>query len=198
METNKNKFQDGKIYRVCDVGYTKFYYGSTVQALAMRMGGHRSDYKRYKAGKANKSTVYDLFDEFGHENCKIELVEPYPCDCRDVLLKREGYYIEHNECLNKIVVGRTTQEQKRLYRANNRDKLIQINREYYRQNKEECVRKRKEHYERNKEEVLAKAKVKTTCAVCGSCFRKSDISEHKRTLKHQKALKQQTEPETEP
>ena len=71
METKNNKFQDGKIYRVCDVRYTKFYYGSTVQPLSMRMGGHGADYTRYTAGKAIKLTIYDLFDEFGQENVKL-------------------------------------------------------------------------------------------------------------------------------
>ena len=44
METEKNEYQRGKIYRISDIGYNKFYYGSTIQTLAKRIGGHRKDY----------------------------------------------------------------------------------------------------------------------------------------------------------
>ena len=63
METNKNTYQNGKVYRICDVGYTKFYYGSTIQTLAMRMGGHRADYSRRKQGHGRKVASFEMFDE---------------------------------------------------------------------------------------------------------------------------------------
>ena len=70
-----NKYHNGKIYKIVDVGYNKCYVGSTTEKLSMRMVRHRSDYKRYKNGKINKITSFDLFDTYGIENCKIELVE---------------------------------------------------------------------------------------------------------------------------
>ena len=83
METQKNKYQNGKIYRICDRGYTKFYYGSTVQTLAMRMSRHRADYNQYLIGARKYNLdVFSLFNEFGVENCKIELVELFPCDSK--------------------------------------------------------------------------------------------------------------------
>jgi hypothetical protein len=51
-------------------------------------------------------------DEFGIENCKIELIENYPCNSKEELLKREGWYIKVTECVNKMVAGRTKQEWK--------------------------------------------------------------------------------------
>jgi hypothetical protein len=50
METNKNKYENGKIYKIVDIGYNSCYYGSTVQSLAMRMGGHRRNYNVFKNG----------------------------------------------------------------------------------------------------------------------------------------------------
>jgi hypothetical protein len=119
METNKNKYNNGKIYRICDNAYTKFYYGSTVQQLAVRMGGHRVDYARYKNGNFQKVSLFDIFDEFNHLNCKIELVELYPCQSREELRKREGYHIQNNECVNKRVAGRSDKE----YREQNREAI---------------------------------------------------------------------------
>ena len=96
METHENEYQNSKVYRICDVAYTKFYYGSTVQPLAMRMGGHRAGYVQYKLGIGRKMSSYDIFDEFGIHNCKIELVELYPCDSKVELERREGYHIQIN------------------------------------------------------------------------------------------------------
>ena len=111
METNRNEYQHGKIYRVSDIGYNKFYYGSTIQTLAKRMGSHRKDYKMYKEGKRkNALAVFLLFDEFGVENCKIELVEQFPCNCRNELERREGFHTQPNECVNEYIAGRTSKE----------------------------------------------------------------------------------------
>ena len=197
MEPNKDKFLDGEMYRVCDVGYTKFYYGSTIQPLSMRMGGHRDACRRYKARNAHKSTIYDLFDEFGSENCKIELVEAYPCDNRNELLKREGYHIQQNECVNKIVVGRTPQEQRRLYRLRNKANHINKDREYNLRHRLEIARQGKVRYENNEEDIAERSTMNMLCALCGACYTRGHAARHTQSKKHQEALKHQ-EPETEP
>ena len=75
-------YTNGKIYRITDKGENKFYVGSTCQKLYDRMSGHRYDYKRYQNGLSNKKTVAELFDEYGVENCIIQLIEEYPCNNR--------------------------------------------------------------------------------------------------------------------
>ena len=127
METQRNKYHDGKIYRICDVGYTKSYYGSTTQALSMRLAGHRRNYRLHKEHKCNKVAVYDLFDEFGVKNCKIELVEDFPCETRNELQRQEGHHIRQNECINKIRLGRTSKE----YYEHHKDTIIPRVRQYY-------------------------------------------------------------------
>ena len=139
MQTKKNIYNNGKIYRVCDNGYTKFYYGSTVQPLAVRMGGHRLDYTRYKNGNFLKVSLFDIFDEFNHSNCKIELVELYPCQSREELRRREGYHIQNNECVNKRVAGRSGKE----YREQNREAIHEKQKEYYNKNIEKIRMYRK-------------------------------------------------------
>ena len=100
-----NKYQNGKIYKITDIGYNKCYVGSTTENLSMRMARHRSEYRSHNDGKKlGRITVYNLFDEFGVENCKIELVEAFKCENRSELLKREGYHIQANDCVNNCVL----------------------------------------------------------------------------------------------
>jgi hypothetical protein len=41
---------------------------------------------------------------------KSELVEDFPCDNKEQLRQREGWYIQNNPCVNKRVAGRSVQE----------------------------------------------------------------------------------------
>jgi hypothetical protein len=153
-----NKYEKGKIYRIVDNAYTKFYYGSTVNELSKRMAHHRCGYQLYKNGKFNYTTSYNLFDDFGVENCKIELVELFPCLSKTELNQREGWYIQNNECVNKVIPGRTEKEYKKQYYQTNKDKLKEHQKEYNEDNKEHLKQKRKEYKQANKEHLKQKRK----------------------------------------
>jgi len=85
----ENKYKRGKIYKIIDVGYNKCYIGSTAEkTLSNRMSRHRYDYKIYKQTLNEKMTCFDIFDEYGIENCKIELIENYPFNNIEELRKR--------------------------------------------------------------------------------------------------------------
>ena len=106
-----NKYLMGKIYKVVDIGYNKCYVGSTCAELSHRMSSHMNNYKQFIKGKIkDKVSIYDLFNEYGVEHCKIELLEYYPCDTGFELRLREGKHIKHNECVNKCIAGRTRKE----------------------------------------------------------------------------------------
>jgi hypothetical protein len=97
-----------RFIKYVDIGYNKTYYGSTIQSLAMRIGNHRRNYYWHKnSNKGSNTSCYSIFDEYGIENCKIELVELYPCNSKEELEAREGYYIRNNDCVNKQIMGRT-------------------------------------------------------------------------------------------
>ena len=151
----ENRYSKGQIYKVCDKAYTKCYIGSTTVSLSRRMVQHRSDYKRYKEGQ-NQSylTVYNLFDEFGVENCKIEWIEDYPCTSKKELEAREGHHQQENDCINKVVAGRTKQE----WREVNRELLLTKQKEYRESHKEEIAKCKKDWSERNKDRLQEKAK----------------------------------------
>lgn len=130
-----NKYQNGKIYMVWTTLGDDKYYGSTIQNLSMRMAKHRCDYKK----KIINLSVFLIFDKYGLENCKIELVLDYPCNSKEELTKKEGEYIRNNKCVNKRIAGR-------------------IDKEYYEDNKELIHQQHKNHYEDNKELIQQKHK----------------------------------------
>ena len=173
-----NKYQNGKIYKIVDVGYNKCYIGSTCEALSQRMARHRSNYKRYLQGKhlAHTSSFFG-FDEFGIQNCKIEWIEDYPCDNKNELARREGYYIKKSNCVNKIVAGRTSEE------------LYQDTHEYQ-------LQRFKDYYSNNRDKGLDRKAQKIKCE-CGVTHAVSNISRHIKRKHHQEWMKQQ-EREEEP
>jgi len=59
------------------------------------------------------------FEEYGVENCIIELVEGKPCIEKDEQAHLEGSYIRTLECVNKNMAGRTNKE----YREDNKEKI---------------------------------------------------------------------------
>lgn len=123
-----NKYEQGKIYKICDISYKKIYYGSTTQSLAQRFGEHRAKYRRYKNGDYNYNTVFLLFEEFGLDKCKIELVELFPCNSKIELHQKEGEYIRINKCVNKNIAGQCV-----------KDRKLEYEREYYKSHKEYYV-----------------------------------------------------------
>ena len=102
MTEHNNKYQNGKIYKITDIGYTKCYIGSTIQPLSKRMAEHRRHHNQYLSGTKNYIYSFELFDEFGMENCKIELLEEYSCENKEQLNKKAGEYIRK---LNVLIKG---------------------------------------------------------------------------------------------
>ncbi len=138
-------YASSKIYKIVDVGYNDAYFGSTVQHLSVRMAEHRKNFKTYQAGGKKYMSSFFLFEKYGVENCKIELVEEVECKSREELRKIEGEYIKNNQCVNKCVAGRTKQE----WNEDNKEKIKLQNKQRYEANKE----KFKEYYLKNKEKI---------------------------------------------
>ena len=172
-----NRYNNGKIYKVIDVGYNKCYIGSTCEGLSRRMERHRRDYKSYLEGKVNQKHTksIDIFREYGIDNVKIELIENYPCESKEELLKREGFYIQTTDCVNRCIAGR--------------DKLS-YNKQRYENNKEVILEKYKEYRERKKEEIKAN-KSKIIKCECGSSVSNNHFKRHTRSKIHQDFINNQ-------
>ena len=96
MNRTKMNYQQTKIYRIESHLGNKIYIGSTTkQYLSQRMTAHRKDYNYWKSGKGHFITSYLLFDEYGLDNCSIELLEAKSCNSKDELKQLEGGYIRN-------------------------------------------------------------------------------------------------------
>ncbi|MCR9134291.1 MAG: hypothetical protein NXI08_17115 [bacterium] len=159
-------YSRGKIYKIWDIGYNMCYVGSTTQSLSKRWQYHKADYAKFQQGKSNYSTVYSIFEEFGLNNCKIELVENVECQNKEELLSREGFYQRECECVNKCIVGQNCKEHKQEYMKiylkhyyeNNKDRIKQQNKEYREANKDDIQIQRKAYREANKDTIKEKDK----------------------------------------
>ena len=162
-------YQKGKIYRIWDNGFNKCYIGSTCEDLNRRMAGHRIKYRRYLNGENENFTVFNLFDEYGVENCKIELLENYPCNSRAELHAKEGQHQRENDCVNKLIAGRTDKQyyednkeaisrNNKLYVENHREETKAYKQKWYKENKEYKAKQSREWYELNREEIIEQKK----------------------------------------
>ena len=160
-----------KIYKIESItGEGKCYIGSTTKDyLSQRMDKHRSDYKSWLKNKSRgRIRSYDLFDEYGIDNCIIILLEDFPCNSKDAKNAREGYYIKELDCVNKQIMGRTQKE-------------------YYIDNKDKLNTYQKEYNELNKGEILEYQNTKYICE-CGGKFTINNKIQHSNTIKHKKYL----------
>ena len=173
-------YQNAKIYKIEDIGGNMCYFGSTTkQYLSPRMASHRSDYKKWLAGNHTKLTVIDIFEKYGVENCKIVLVELYPCQTKDELHKREAHYITSFECVNKQIPGRTLAE----YYQDNKERIQKEHNEYYAKTKDA----KKLYNEKNIEKIKARKKEVVDCE-CGNTYSRSSKSKHLESNTHKNAL----------
>ena len=138
-----------KFKRQSRAANSQLFYG-----LSSRMGGHRREHRRYVNGKYHFTTSFILFEEFGIHNCKIELIEEYPCENLEQLFKKEGEYIKSIDCVKKVVAGRTDKE----YREANKDKIKERKQKWYESNQDDIKEKQKEWYELNKDKIKEKNK----------------------------------------
>ena len=156
------------MYKITDNAYTRCYIGSTCESLSQRMARHRKEYRNYLKGGKYFITSFNIFDEFGIDNCLIELIENCPCDTVEELRKREGHYKLSTDCVNKQTPGRTYAEYREHYRE-------QINQQ------------KRDHYWKNKDAINERQKQKYTGA-CGSVVGVGGKAEHERSKQHQRFL----------
>ena len=138
-----NNYQSAKIYKIVDLNEVmKPYIGSTTMALEDRFSRHKSQYK----SKSGNLTVYKIFDAHGVNNCKILLIENYPCESRTELEKREGEFMKSIECINKNRAGVN-------YKENPKEYTKTYNKQYYIKNKDNLLMKRKIQYHNKKKQL---------------------------------------------
>jgi len=136
-------YQNGKIYAIKSYQTELIYIGSTTRPLSQRLGLHRLNYKN--------NTGISSMELLKYSDYYIELIENFPCNSKEELLKREGYFIKQNinNSVNCCIPGRTYKE----WANDNKEQLIKKAKEYRENNKKQIREKSIEYYESHKEHV---------------------------------------------
>jgi len=171
-KTSKN-FENPKIYALSSPHTNLLYIGSTCMSLGLRLRNHQQLYNQYIKGSTNrKCSAFKLFD-LGFEDVRIETID----DCEDIcckkaLLKKERFWIENNNCVNKNIPSRTALEsskahyynhieEKKQYYIDNREKRIQYAKNYIKANQEKYNEYQRQR--RIKQKLMKEQQTKTTC-----------------------------------
>ena len=188
-------YEKAKVYKIWSTAGDKIYIGSTTKDfLSQRMDTHRSGYKQWKKGNNTLTRSFNLFDEYGIENCFIELLEAKVCNSKDELKQLEGKYIRSMACVNKYIPDRSKIE----YREDNKDKIKEQKKEYYDDNKDTIKEHLKQYYDDNKEtiklrvnqyrndnkEIIREKKNKPFDCECGGKYTHTNKTIHLKSIKH--------------
>jgi len=175
MTNNKDKRYQYIIYKLCSDYCDQFYVGST-RNMAQRKKGHKSA-SNNSNDKAYNSKIYKSIREHGGwENFRIvplELMEnttKFEAECRE-----EFHRLELKAMLNscKATRGNMTQlEYHQQYRIDNREAVLERNKQYY---------------QNNKEKIIAERCQKHNCN-CGGKYTINHKARHMKSKKHQKYI----------
>ena len=169
-------YDQSKVYKIWSPNGDKIYVGSTTkQYLSQRMTAHRNNYNTWKLGKGHLTTSFILFDEYGLENCFIELLEAKECSSKDELTQLEGGYIRNLTCVNKVIPGRSEKQ----YRDETKDER----KIYYEANRDTFNEKKKIYYEQTKDYQSALKNQVMYCS-CGKSYTHSNRVRHQKSTFH--------------
>ena len=140
-------YNKGKIYSIRSAQTNKVYIGSTVEPLARRLSSHRYKFKQWKNGKHHYVSSFELLQ---YDDYYIELVENYPCLCKEELERHEGQITRAApNYVNKRIEGRTDAE----YYVDNMEHIKQIQKQYREDNKLDIQQKYKQYQKDNAEKL---------------------------------------------
>lgn len=168
------EYKNGKVYSIRSLKTDLIYIGSTTQDLSRRHSRHKSNFKMFME-KNTKATASVEIMKF--KDTYIELIELFPCTCKEELHAREGHFIREMDCVNKRDPTPWTPEKKKeyadQYHQENKEKIGDrakqwykdntakkktYDKEYVKKNVDKTVSNKKAWYEKNKERILIKRK----------------------------------------
>jgi hypothetical protein len=136
----------GIIYTIRSHQTDNVYYGSTTQTLCKRMACHRRGYKCWLNGTKKYITSYEILK---YQDAYIEFLEEVEFQNKKELHAKEGHYIRHNECVNKVIPCRTKSE----YIVDNKDKKRDYDIQYRADNQEAILIRKKEYNDANRDKI---------------------------------------------
>jgi group I intron endonuclease len=175
------------IYKIYSESGEKVYVGSTIQTLNKRFIHHKS---HFKSGNGRGCSSYVLFEEYGAENCKIQLLEE--CE-QHQRYDRERYWIETiPHTVNIMRKLNITNEERKQHMCDYSKKWNAENPEAYtermRRNAIQQKEKQRERYDKNISHIREQASAKVMCE-CGIVYRHSHRNRHQASVRHQNLMK---------
>jgi len=177
------RYQQGKVYAIICRKTGRRYVGSTCEpTLARRFAEHTKGFKTWLVTGKKYMLSYDIIKD---GDCYIVLLELCPCNSRDELRMCEQKHIDFCECINKhraFISKEEILEKKRQYNEQNRDKLLEQN---------------KQNYEKKCDEINAKQRERVYCPHCEKEFSRGSLTRHiKRCKKNLTLIHEPTNFET--
>jgi hypothetical protein len=176
-ENNKMNYTNGKVYKVTGMDPNDLYcVGTTTKKyLSQRMTKLRADYIAWKDSKHSHQKVYDIFDKYGVDNCRIILLETCSVSSKDELRSRGQSFKDLLALLpsKENAIRDEGEVHKKLQRRN-----------YYQNHKDESLERTKQWYEENKERVNNKKNEDVHCDICNCDMTRSSMGRHLKSTKH--------------
>ena len=124
-----SKYNTGKIYSIVNIFTDEMYIGSSYNDLEYRFNQHISQYKCWKKfqevhkwrgnGGIGYSSAFYLFDKYGIDNCRIELIEDFACETKQELELQEGeYHHDNHYTLVNMVLNKSKKHKSRRQNMN--------------------------------------------------------------------------------
>jgi len=179
-------YKNGKIYKIepkVEHEAHEIYAGSTRQSLNDRFNHHTST---YECKTQKKCSVFNLFDKYGKHNCKISLIENFPCESREELLCRESHFFKTLKCVNinnpYVTTEQSKERVKKWYSEHieHRKKYM----EEYTQKNYDALRAKKLEYKQVNKVKLARQQLETHNCLCGMKYTQCNRQRHFRTRFH--------------
>lgn len=177
-------YQNSKIYRLECLNTGLVYIGATTRSLSKRKNEHKTDYNEWINGGKNYVSSFEIIK---NNNYDIYLMENYPCNSKEELHSREGYWQKQIDCVNKCISGRPEKQ----YKIDNKEKIKDQKKKYNEKNNEKNQLYRKDYYQKNKTKILEhdSNREDILCLYCDCYHSPKHIRRHERTLKHKNAVK---------
>jgi len=150
---------ESKIYKIWTPLGKEIYIGWTTETLSEALKIHRCHYTI----KRVKLSSFQIFDKYGFDNCKIDLLEEFIAETRDDILKKQAEYFRKYECVNKYkrndsnrkfnkdIYNKLNSEYNKTYREDNKEKIKEQRKLYREKNKDAINARRKEAYQQKKQ-----------------------------------------------
>ena len=174
----------GSVYKIIckDETINEIYVGSSVNFKG-RLADHKYNCHNVKHNKYNLKVYQFIRENGGWDNWNMIKIIDIDCEDEKELKYYEQLYISSLKptlnCNKSYTTEEDRKEYNKEYREKNKDKI----KEYREENKE----KRKEYNEKNKDKIKDKANEKINCE-CGGKYTRRNKASHFKSKKHLKKI----------